>query len=449
MTITTKIAKNGAINFYNAETGKRVAEAKVVDDAIENGGTFYTAKTLRYSGYFASKNFASPITAYKWLARTTDGSMEIVRCDRSDNKTSYSTIYQIGCDGGDELIESAELEAYLKEIRGTSGAFTEEERRETQIVLRMKSDNLNREQAEELVDYIRANREHYNSEVRANVKAMLDNFNKINNPLACLNNLGYEDDVIEPVYGTVDETASSQEYAVTIAQLKDAYDSAVDAWCTVEFKARTNKKLRPAVQVALATVNAAGTALQAFGDAHLSELSPLLGQTIRGATIRIINEDGIDWGSQKLADISLKFRRTGPDFAIIANDNYYATCATPDDVRRVVRRLTQAIVNGAPEFSFAPQDSTVADTPPAESDTLAAVARICATVNAAAPRGWEVYYDAPTNLFAIEHDGKPVTRLTSVELYDAWNAHPPEDFFDEFDLPPIEFDEHGDIIPWF
>lgn len=182
MTVTTKIAKNGAINFYNAETGKRVKEADVVMDAIENGGTYYTAKTLRYSGNFADKNFASPITAYKWLARTSDGSMEIVRCDRVNGKSTYTTIYQIGCDGGDELIESAELDAHLKEIRGTSGAFTEKERREEQITLRMKSDNLSREQAEELVDYIRANREHYNSEVAATVKAMLDNFKKINNP---------------------------------------------------------------------------------------------------------------------------------------------------------------------------------------------------------------------------------------------------------------------------
>lgn len=182
MTVTTEIAKNGAINFYNAETGKRVKEADVVMDAIENGGTFYTAKTLRYSGNFADKNFASPITAYKWLARTSDGSMEIVRCDRVNGKSTYTTIYQIGCDGGDELIESAELDAHLKEIRGTSGAFTEKERREEQITLRMKSDNLSREQAEELVDYIRANREHYNSEVADTVKAMLDNFKKINNP---------------------------------------------------------------------------------------------------------------------------------------------------------------------------------------------------------------------------------------------------------------------------
>lgn len=311
------------------------------------------------------------------------------------------------------------------------------------------------------------------------IKYINDNDNTVpeppaNNPLACLNNLGYEDDVIEPVHETVDETVENKEYAVTIAQLKDAYDSAVSMWGAVDYNARTNKSLRPVVKTALATVTAAETALQAFGDAHIAQLCPLLDQTIRGATIHIINEDGIDWGSQKLADISLKFRLTGPDFAIIANDNYYATCATPDDVRRVIERLKQAIACGAAEFSFAPQNFTPepptdeliatpevkapADdypatecrtTSPAFVDTVASVARICTTVNAAATQGWEVYYDTPTKLFVVAHNNETVARLTGVELYDAWDSHLPEDFFDEFYRPEIEFDEHGDIIPWF
>lgn len=336
------------------------------------------------------------------------------------------------------------------------------------------------------------------------IKYINDNDNTVpeppaDNPLACLNNLGYEDDVIEPVRETVDETDTSKEYAVTIAQLKDAYDSAVAAWGAIDYNARTHKSLRPVAKTALATVTAAGTALQAFGDAHLAQLCPLLDQTIRGATIRIINEDGIDWGSQKLADISLKFRRTGPDFAIIANDNYYATCATPDDVRRVIERLKQSITCGAAEFSFAPQfftpdpvdDDDDADeyasisedgityvslarghnvsadrfylkvqgfpvteyqrTTALPSDTVAGVARICATVNAVAPEGWEVYYDTPSKLFAVVHNDETVARLTSVELYDAWDAHPPEDFFNAYDTHDVvEFDDDGNISAiWF
>lgn len=331
------------------------------------------------------------------------------------------------------------------------------------------------------------------------IKYINDNDNTVpetpaDNPLACLNNLGYEDDVIEPVRETVDATDTSQEYAVTIAQLKDAYDSAVAAWGAIDYNARTTKSLRPVVKTALATVTAAGTALQAFGDAHLAQLCHLLDQTIRGATIRIINEDGIDWGSQKLADISLKFRRTGPDFAIIANDNYYATCATPDDVRRVIERLKQSITCGAAEFSFAPQNFTpepvddeyasisedgityvplarghnvsadrfylkVQGFPVTEyqrttalpSDTVAGVARICATVNAAAPEGWEVYYDTPSKLFTVMHNDETVARLTSVELYDAWDAHPPEDFFNAYDTHDVvEFDDDGNISAiWF
>lgn len=88
---------------------------------------------------------------------------------------------------------------------------------------------------------------------------------------------------------------------------------------------------------------------------------------------------------------------------------------------------------------------------PAFVDTVASVARICDTVNASAPRGWDLYYEVKTNLFIVEHDGRDVDRLTSVELYDTLDAHPPEEFFDAYQPhPAVEFDDDGNISAiWF
>lgn len=115
MTIEMKIAKNGAIRFFNAETGKQIKEADAVAYAIENDGIFYTASVHGYDvDNFVTKEFMSPITAYKWICRMARKSTTYADGDARIVVGFHGEIIYTQKMGIDE-IKNAELRAYVEE----------------------------------------------------------------------------------------------------------------------------------------------------------------------------------------------------------------------------------------------------------------------------------------------------------------------------------------------
>lgn len=181
-TYTTKVAKNGAINFYNVETGKRVKEADIVAEAIENDGIFYAASVHGYGvDHFCSKEFASPITAYKWICRMARKSNTYADGDACITVGFFGELIYTQKHSVNE-IKNAELRAYVEAEMAEQIAEDDNNEREDLIHAQMHNNNLTREQAEQITDYLRANRQNYNAEIAATAKAMLDMFKKINNP---------------------------------------------------------------------------------------------------------------------------------------------------------------------------------------------------------------------------------------------------------------------------
>ena len=123
------------------------------------------------------------------------------------------------------------------------------------------------------------------------------------------------------------------------------------------------------------------------------------------------------------------------------NNRELARYETPAQVEQVIAQLKDAIARHESEFNF-PTVKELATPPPtshvdnipglvpgAAPNTVAAVADICETVNAAAPAGWEVAFDSETKSFPVTFNGVGVTDLDSLALA---KALPPEKFFDQF-----------------
>ena len=236
------------------------------------------------------------------------------------------------------------------------------------------------------------------------------------------------------------EDKNTDDFTLVVERLKANYDTALAEWCKVDFAERGRKRKSHAVKNALAKVNAAEKAIKDFSDAFLTNLSPMLDKSVRAAQINIVNQDGFDWGTLSLADISLDYDCTGTNFTLCADGYFLADYRTPAQTETVIRRLKAAISNGDTEFTFPALDELIN---PIHADSLAAVSETCATVNARAPEGWEVYFDSDAKAFIVDYCGKNVTTLRN--LNSARNS-PPEDFFYQFmdfdnDCKPACFDD--------
>lgn len=226
-TYTTKAAKNGAINFYSVETGKRVKEADIVAEAIENDGTFYAASVHGYGvDHFCSKEFASPITAYKWICRMARKSNTYADGDACITVGFCGELIYTQKHSVNE-IKNAELRAYVEAEMAEQIAEDDNNEREDLIYAQMHDNNLTREQAEQITDYLRANRKNYNAEIAATAKAMLDNYKKINNPETATVNVEINN-AAEHTPATVEETADNTVEAASVEEKAEVIIPIVD-----------------------------------------------------------------------------------------------------------------------------------------------------------------------------------------------------------------------------
>lgn len=134
------------------------------------------------------------------------------------------------------------------------------------------------------------------------------------------------------------------------------------------------------------------------------------------------------------------------DWAVSTMNNNYQICDgwdfcgeydTPEQVIDVITALSNAIKRGETQFCFPTVEEL--NTPPTVPAidkahiegpiTVKAIGEACATINAAAPEGWEVSYDTESKSFPVEFNGKLITTLDSLALT---KILPPDKFFDQF-----------------
>ena len=136
MKITTKIAKNGAVNIYL--DGKRVKEEVAVDTLCDNGGKIYFADIHGYTGHTITATFASSISAYKWLIKMgnksinyADGSWLI---DCKDYKTG-EIVTILEKDERDYVINDPQLKAFCngKILEVTQEVVTDDAEQEPEV----------------------------------------------------------------------------------------------------------------------------------------------------------------------------------------------------------------------------------------------------------------------------------------------------------------------------